>query len=516
MSENITLASENWMGKLNVTWDRKRIAPAIIIFLLSAYLVLVPSIHFFPGVGYYNEKRILEIVVLLSCALYLLFSNDGLKKWLEIFLSIPLLARVGLFFILVMGILSSSLAPYPKYAFLEVAHYVLLFILAIFIAAFYRYNPKFFIYWLSGVVTLCVFFYGVKFLSGYIMNFFKEGNYLWPHDDDVITSVYFSNFAQPFKILGFAYIRYFNQLQTWTLPLLALPYLLINDGNYKKGIWVLASFWWMLVLASGGRGTPLAVVLSLITCYILFRNKVKRIVKFQFYSITGGGALYILFYHILNNGNGGIFDRVSEIGMKNGRLNIWGDGWQLLKNNLFTGIGPMHFADYNIHLNSLAHPHNALVQFGVEWGIPVAIILSTIILWGGISAIKKYSTDNQKIYGLTSTAKGVIIISLFSGLLHSMVSGLIVMPVSQIMLVIIVGAAIGLFINNEKNDSSIPTHQYISRILFLVTLVTLIYGIRVDAVDLLNRKDTYIQTTGSMQFSPRYWQEGFFDFNDTY
>ena len=100
-----------------------------IVFLSGLYVVLVPSLTPLTPFDLYNDKRLWQVGVLLAAGAVLLVSRSARRQWIVTFKALPLPARLGLGVVLGMGVLSAALAPAPSYAFLEVGHLVLLFVL---------------------------------------------------------------------------------------------------------------------------------------------------------------------------------------------------------------------------------------------------------------------------------------------------------------------------------------------------------------------------------------------------
>ena len=56
------------------------------------------------------------------------------------------------------------------------------------------------------------------------------------------------------------------------------------------------------------------------------------------------------------------------------RLILWKQAVNLIKQHPFFGVGPQHFAYYPNEWG--AHPHNAVLLFATEWGLPVIHLIN--------------------------------------------------------------------------------------------------------------------------------------------
>ncbi|PSQ67619.1 MAG: O-antigen ligase domain-containing protein, partial [Bacteroidetes bacterium QH_1_61_8] len=134
-----------------------------------------------------------------------------------------------------MGLLSSALAPAPFYAFLEVGHFVLLFVAAGIVASVVRRAPKWTQRAILGVVAVSVGLYAVYFAVGY-------GAYLAVPD------------IKPWPDGGtnYANVRFFNHYQTWTLPLFGGAILVVPSSWWvvRSILFGLTALWWTLIFAS--------------------------------------------------------------------------------------------------------------------------------------------------------------------------------------------------------------------------------------------------------------------------
>ena len=113
----------------------------------------------------------------------------------------------------------------------------------------------------------------------------------------------------------------------------------------------------------------------------------------------------------------------------------------------------MHFAcDSNL---IASHPHNALLQISSEWGLPVTIAVlflffKALFFWIRDARIEIITRTEDEDKRLLYPA---LLASLCGATVHALVSGLIVMPMSQVMLVLIAGWMLSLYQQDMKGLS---------------------------------------------------------------
>ena len=88
----------------------------------------------FPGYNLYDIHRILELVLLFLSAFFFVLQPRYQKLWGDTFFSLPLIIRYGLLVVLLLGGLSSLLAPLPKICLInQIMFSLIIFLLIILI-----------------------------------------------------------------------------------------------------------------------------------------------------------------------------------------------------------------------------------------------------------------------------------------------------------------------------------------------------------------------------------------------
>ena len=475
----------------------------LIVGLTGGYVLLVPSVSVLPFLNAYNEQRALQVGVLIASGAALLMSREARREWLSVLSETPRLARLGLGAVLGLGIVSSALAPASFYALLEVGHFSLLFLVAGGVAAAARRAPKQTKRFLLGSVAISVLLYTVYFAASYV----------------AATALPAFDVGRE-TITGFGNVRFFNQYQTWTLPLLAGAAIALPKGQwaFKGTVLTLASFWWALVLASNVRGTVVAMAIAAAGVWLLFRDRSYRWLGVQAVALLLGGALY---YFLFTSGGGAtpqVVERLGEVGPRSGRLQHWTKCLGMALADPWLGAGPMHYAWPPNDFAKAAHPHNAFFQWLSEWGIPSTALMSGLVVWGGWSWIRREVRGTLEDTTEVNGVRVALVASLLAGTAHAMVSGIIVMPVSQMLLVLVGGWAWGRHCGGRGSGNSNPelfSFRAQAALCVLIAASTGAVGASLhDLTAAEERREAFAEAVDRNRFSPRYWTQGYLQVRD--
>lgn len=307
---------------------------------------------------------------------------------------------------------------------------------------------------------------------------------------------------------GFSNKRFYGQFQTFTLPLLAWPLLSPASRRRVKTLsFLLLSCWWMIAISSGTRGTWLAMAGAMAaTC--VHGDEGRRWVAWQVAATCAGLMLFCLFFSLLPDYVG-----IEVTNFAGDRLNaslsardiIWQQAWDMIKQRPWLGFGPMHFADI---ANPVAtHPHQAILQWASEWGVPSALLIGGLVirgLWATLLLIRKRADSRQPLDQL----RICLFASLIGALIQGMVDGVIVMPYSQLWLVIVAGWLMG--IHEFSAEPSTPRRGATSLWLAGFTLAVGLLGYVVirDVPRLVEQRQAFLNEYGG-RLQPRFWMQGY-------
>ena len=467
------------------------IFPGVVAF----YLVFAPNPGFGLGFSWHNEQRLAQLFVFFTFVI--LVSTTALRHSLiSAFLTLRRDVRVCLAIVFVLGAVSAMLAPMPNQAILEWASFLMLLACTFGLAGVSRVFAERFDYYALWVVVSSVTAYTIGVALAYSATFVERMPvHVWE------------------LFHGFSNVRFFGHFQSMTLPLLVVPALLWTLKPYQRiGLFVLSSAWWMLAIASGTRGTWLAMMLAIsvgMTCGRLGRVwAVKQVV-----GALSGLAAYLLLFSLLPEllgipviGLAG--SRFSDISSLSGREVLWLASVEMLKAHPLLGVGPMHFAYYPNGV--AAHPHNSVLQWAVEWGVPSALLAIYCVqagVWAMIERIRILEDEPSNFLRIALLA------SLVAAITQSLVDGVIVMPYSQMWLVAIVGWSIGRHLGGEVNSQVSKWHINVEKVTVLLLFVCgglILNAVYPQALDLKERQDLFmLEHGGGVQ--PRFWEQGQLD-----
>ena len=475
----------------------------LLLGLIAGYVLVVPSLSFIPALDPYNEKRVLQIGLLLTVGVVLLAFTEPRRAWLTTFGRLPRFVRGGLAVVLGLGLLSSALAPAPFYAFLEVGHFALLFVAAGIVASEVRRTPRWTQRALLGVVAVSAGLYVVYFTVGYGAHLAVADIKPWPDGG--------TNYAN---------IRFFNHYQTWTLPLLGGAILAVPSSWWvvRSILFGLTALWWTLIFASGAQGTLVAMAVAALGVGIVLRTRSATWNGLQGTAVFAGSLLFEFLFSGGSVGGGGASPLGEQLSGNSayGRLDHWKICLDMAWAHPWLGAGPMHYAWPPFNFEPAASPHSAFMQWLAEWGVPSTGIMSGIAVWGGWRWIQQERRDVERAHEERENPAVAIalVASVLAGSAHAMVSGLLVAPLSQILLILVGGWAWGRY----RHERSAATTPKTARAALCVLLVASMSVVGTGLRDLKTVKERRAAFTGAVErgyFSPRYWAQGYIGVRDS-
>ena len=186
----------------------------------------------------------------------------------------------------------------------------------------------------------------------------------------------------------------------------------------------------MVMMQTEARGAWLSLMIAvgLVSCFSLPAVRAVLLRAF-FQSMLLGLILWALFiialpYWVIGETN--LRFRTGS----SGRTELWLYVLNHIPEKFWLGYGPMSFAWADGKPLSNAHPHNASLQILYEYGF---LAFLTLLLWVCsllVTALKKLRSVAHQT---TDTA---LLLSIMSALFYAQLSGVIVMPLTQLMLVL--------------------------------------------------------------------------------
>lgn len=488
------------------------IACALLFFLLlnvSPFLTWIPQ---FP----YDMRRMMELIMLGLGVLWLVLDTRLRTAWLQCYQTLPSLARMALLVFFGLGLISAVQAVFPRLSLMEVGMYGLLLIAAITFATLHReYQQRFNQTVLVGL-AIGTGFYGVHLLlngvSYWIFNVQHTQGY----------EIQQAFLTSP----GFQNVRFLMSFISITLPLVVLPSLYYAaHSRWRQTLFLsISSLWWYAMIINHGRTLWLEWAVLLVFMPLFFKAQCWPWLKQHLKSALAGGALYL----ILNQLNALIlyFSKTQPSSFQpvfhtdEIRIQLWGEALRYMQQHPWLGIGPLDFA-LGPKKIALAHPHNVLLLIGSEWGIPALVMLLALLGWGVVRWLQlkplftAHTDPHRRLLYIALTG------AFIGGSIDSLLNGTLVMPLSQIAMVLLVGWMVGFYQSAAADiRTALPiTWRAHSLLLLLLGITTLLvaYGVFPLVFQLIPMSTGYYQDVCAPDPSnciwvPRFWVQGWLQF----
>lgn len=464
---------------------------------LTLMLVTAFGLSLFVAGGH-DGQRVLQIgFLLIVCALMLAgpfridyladLSGTGWGRLLSLFFA--------------LGTLSAATASSPRHAFYELASLLLLLLLSVAVA---REIARDSARYLSHVLKLLGFFcllYSARILATTLFAL------LAGVQPDV------GDFAP-----GFSNYRLFNHAQTVALPLLALLFHLDKPGARTRPLWfLLAAFWWAVLIVTAGRGTFIGLMFGCAVAGYLRRGHARAFCRAMLLTGLSGVAIYAILFFALPLASGlqpfGVFTELAQRSAANptsSRTQLWWFAIELIRAHPFLGVGPLHYAHETSGIQCCAHPHDWLLQIGAEWGLPALLCLCGAI---GLAMRRLLRTG-----ALISDARQQAMLTawLLTGvaiLVDGLVSGVIVMPASQLIISLYLGCAGGWVLAcRPPRALAAPSgwRRLLAVAIVLASAVALSRGVWPEIGRVLSGERVRPEAPPRPTDYPRLWRDGFF------
>lgn len=480
--------------------------PPIALLVVLLFSTLSPNVDLFPARTWHDGQRSLQCAALIGLLLLGLFRPAGTSK--TVGWSRGAVIGCGLFFLI--GAISGAFSAYPQWALLEAAWFLALVLLGWRIVCELRELPS--VTASRWIVAACALA-SMAFLA-------KAG------------VIYFGmmttgrDLSQPFDLLhlfaGFSNPRFFGQWATLLLPVLLLLGNFPNRSRYWRiAAFLLPSLMWALVFASYTRGSWAGLAFGFLAVALLGGQQAKRVLRLAGATALAGGIIYVLLFMVLPLVvTGGVWVKQRhDVMTLAGRDIHWTLAIDMITQYPWLGIGPMHFAIAQNHGEYLryigaTHPHNAVLQIAAEWGIPATLIALLLVLrfirmwcagFRAASSAHPMSTQVDTYLALTAALAGAAA--------QSMVDGVLVMPVSQMTVVLFVAWAMA--INWQSRGGGITLHapllRWALRGIHALVLIAVIHGVVPDIFSPDGRIERYQLAHPDIYLWPRFWAQGWID-----
>ncbi|MGY2376878.1 O-antigen ligase family protein [Pseudomonas sp. SDO524_S393] len=456
--------------------QRGNIFLVVVVCLLTLGICLPVSGH--------DLQRVMQIAIGLCAVLYGLSVACG--EWL-----VDRSTAVGVALVIALGLVSSALARQPLWALVEVALFVSCGAIAVAFALLRRRGDESLDRVLMVIVVMLCLIKSIQYLYAGTLAFTSGKPTL---DPDLL-------------LWSFSNKRFYGQFQTFTLPLLALPLLMPTFSRpFRSGIFVLLCVWWLIAISGGTRGTWLGLGVAG-AVLVLLGPWARRWVIWQLGAVCVGLVLYWLTFTVLADYLGieivnAASDRLTT--SLSGRGPIWWQAWHMVAERPWLGFGPMHFAD--IANKIAAHPHQAILQWASEWGVPSALCVLALAWrsgWATLVVLRERAQSGEP----ADLLRLGLFAALTGSLVQSMVDGVMVMPVSQVWLALVVGWLMALHVWRTPTAAPLPVGWFVGRVAGVLAVGLLIVIAIRDVPDLKQAQQHYLDDRGA-HLQPRFWAQG--------
>lgn len=455
-------------------------------------LLAMNGLDWHPELTWYDQHRIEQVVLLGMMAFGTLSLWRGDMG--ETLACLPLWAKAGVSGAFGLGLVSGLTAVYPRFAILEWATLLLLVGMALVLGGAARRGRRTFDIWAFRLVVAIAAVIVLKIMAGYLAATVLGGKL----DTIMLFEGAFSN------------RRFFGQAASMIMPLLAYP-LLRGDSSrsMRTAVFALLAVWWMLTIVSGTRGTWIALAVAATVLGACAWRASAGWLKVQMLALGAGALMFGILFVWLPRWIGldaSLENRLINVTTLSGREVLWSLAWTQIQFHPWLGIGPMHLAA--IRNDFGAHPHNAVLQLAAEWGVPAALALILPVAAGMLRVVARLR-ENE-------VTPNVLLVCLTGGLLaagaQSMVDGVIVVPYTQTLLVLVAGWTLGVFFRDAAPAQGASAAGRVARrgILWLqaLALAALLQGVFPEVLNRGEITEAYVAAAGNSLPLPRYWAVG--------
>jgi O-antigen ligase len=267
------------------------------------------------------------------------------------------------------------------------------------------------------------------------------------------------DFNYEIALLHFSKPRFYNQFQSWAIPVVsALPILFPGRRSIRWLSLLALALLWYVLLMTAGRGTLVALFCSFVFALVFLPSIRSYLVKWQSAGILAGALIYIVV--LVSFGAPGIQNGeanptpdtgksryfAESLGRPmmhtSGRFWMWTTALEDVKKSPLLGIGPYNYSCTRSHW--YGHPHSFPVQFAAEWGLIAATAMLLVFAWlflVSTRAVRKVD-DGEKDESLFPA---LLLVSFLTAMIHACLSGVLIMPASQVTGILVCGLLLGSF-----------------------------------------------------------------------
>jgi O-antigen ligase len=463
------------------------------VITLGLYLLVTSALFPFESLYVFDGKRVLQLILLtMTLAFSVIWAplrNASIAQLCR--LSSPHRYALGLFFLI--GLVSALRLDHPAYALIDISMMFLLIMLVAVTAGSRDLSSRLFDKW--AVISLSAL--GIAVVTQELMG---------------IIAGWFLRFEFSYEqaLIHFAHPRFYNQLQTWSIPVLAAIPFIFPGTRWIKFICIsLLGFQWFLVIAYAARGTTISLLATMALIALWLPERRKFWLKLQLAGVFAGFLIYssvaLLNEVFIPQSQSGEFYAHSigrPMAHTSGRSTLWKLSLQDGLRHPALGTGPtMYACDSNMELP--AHPHSFPLRILGEWGLLAFFLMLFLTVSIGLIFLKNIKSGNQS-KPAEFPLKAMLAISLIAGALHACLSGLLIMPASQMAMGLIAGWALSLSGETQSPKKPLMIPSAVLFVSILIAVATLIFAIK----EITEQPGRTGYAEYNQQMQPRFWQNG--------
>ncbi len=486
----------SWMPGLP-GWLRSRCPVPWAALAVAVWVFLAPNFDFAFALTWHDGQRLAQLGLFVAVLLTLAVPGAA-PRVMAIWVGMPGVIRYALWTAFALGLLSSFVAALPRWALLDWGWLLLLLVLGLCIAANRRVlddRVDAGLVWLFFATAAA---YAVTACSVYVAM-------LW------VGPAYDLGFDIRELYTRFSNVRFFGHVQTMVLPFLLLPALCWGMTRARCLLWwSVPAIWWLLAVGSGTRGTWAALLAGGVAAVLFGGPAGRRWARWQVVGLGVGLLGYGLFIWGIPQWMDrptAFLHRADDLLSLSNREVLWTTALDYVMQQPWLGVGPMHYAYWATAV--AAHPHNAVLQWLAEWGIPAGLLLTGVWAAGGLSFANHVRRGSESGAEPARLFRVALLAALTGAAAQAMVDGVLVMPVSQVLLALLAGWALGMMPGTADACVVGRGGKCLLVLVVLCAVAAVVYGVAPDIGQLAERQQVFF--TGrdpNTPLLPRFWALG--------
>ncbi len=473
---------------------RQHLMPGLLVLWVGVAI----NIDLAPALAWHDGQRLAQLAFSLLVVALLVLLPGLRRQSLLAWVALPAAVRIALGLAFGLGLCSALLAPLPRWALLDWGMHGLLLATMMAVGGQSR-DP------VSGLNSLLV----TAFLA--LATAYATSSFAVYLASLLVGPDYGVGFNVRELYTGFSNLRFFGQVETMLLPFLLLPAMWWGRSRGRLILlWLVPAYWWMLAVGSGTRGTWVALLVGVLAAALFGGAAGRTWLRWQAAGLLVGLACYavlVLGIPLLVDVPTTFMHRADDILSLSRREELWSASVMMALQHPLLGAGPMQFA---LHATEVgAHPHNAVLQWAAEWGIPAALAFTLVFAYAGLSFAAGVRRSAGQAVTRDALVRAALLAALAGAAAQAMVDGVLVMPVSQMLLVLLCGWALGMQQSMPVLPRTIGLRLIVAALFLSAAVWTTASGVAPELGRIEARQKAYLERFPEGHvLLPRFWAHG--------